>query len=370
MAWQFILSDLSGTVIGEVTQAASRKVSLPHMQVATASFVVPTWDTYADTVMNTDTLLKCYRIDPVTLVKTLVFHGPVISAEESAEDSSRTIAVNAADPMWRLSKRLIPGSLLRSSVAYGTAGSPVDIGLIAHNILDDVNATSFTGVSKGTRTNTITGAYLSPPIKNAAEAIAELHAGLNAFEFKLNFTEPTNVGGTDGWPQLATLDVVPMVGVTQSDAVFEYGVTRGNIASYNRQITRDTILNRAITSPSGWPDGTTDVLSDRQNGASITARGRFEEQTPDNGVTDIGLRNAIGDFHVLIRKDPKQTITFRPVINATPSPIVHYNVGDTVRARAVLGSTVRFDALFRVWGISFDIDSNGNEAVDLSLVAT
>jgi hypothetical protein len=371
MPLQFILTDLNGNVHGEVTQADSRKLSLPHLRLYNASFTIPITDTLAPTVMDTDTLLKVYRIDTIAATKALAFHGPVVSAEESADGTSNTIAVTAADPMWRLTKRLIPGSLLKPPTSYGSAGAPLDLGQVAHMILSDVNGVTngYTGISVGTRTASISGFYPSPPLKVAAEAIAELHAGLNSFEYQLAFTEPTNVAGQGGWPQIATLNIAPLIGQNRPDAVFEYGTTRANVASYSKQVSREGMLNRALVSVNGWPDGTTKSLADRSDATSIAARGLFDgPQVPDAGVTDDNLRNAIGDYHVLIRKQPRQIITFRPANGAALRPLIDYYVGDTVRARAVVNGTVKFDASFRIWGISFDVDKNGNETVELELV--
>lgn len=376
MSLQYIATDLAGTVIGEVAQADDRKLALPHMRLGTAAFKVALSDTYAQTLLDTDALLKVYHTNPTTGARFLCFNGPIISADESADGTSDSIVFTAADPMWRLTKRLIPGSLLRASTSYGTAGSLMDLGLIAHTILDDVNGTNipagtpvgFTGISKGSRTASINGFYKSPPLKNAAEAIAELHVGLNSFEYKLTPTEPTNVAGNGGWPQIATLDIAPLVGAARPDAVFEYGTTRANVASYSRQISRDGLMNRGIVSINGWPDGTLEGLADRQDAASMTARGLFEDVIPDGGITSPALRNALGDFHLDIRKQPRQIITFRPVPNASVAPLVDYFVGDSVRARAVVAGSVRFDATFRVWGINFDVDKNGNESVELELV--
>lgn len=376
MSLQFIATDLAGTVIGEVAQADERKLSLPHMRIGTAAFKLSLTDPYTATLVNNDCLIKVYHTHPTTGARFLCFNGPIVAAEESADGTSNSVVFAASDPLWRLTKRLIPGSLLRAGISYGTAGSLIDIGLIAHNILDDVNAANipvgspvgFTGISKGTRTATINGFYKCPPLKNAAEAITELHAGVNSFEYSLVPTEPTSVAGNGGWPQIATLNIAPLVGVSRPDAVFEYGTTRANIASYTRQISRDGLMNRGIVNVNGWPDGTAGVLSDRQDSASMTARGLFEDVVPDGGITDISLRNSLADYHLGIRKVPRQVVTFRPAPNATPIPLVDYFVGDSVRARACVNTTVKFDATFRVWGINIDVNKEGQESVELELV--
>lgn len=363
-SWQLITTDLAGVQVGEVLNATDRQLVLPHMRVPTLQFKVPLWDATADTLLNTDCLVKAYRTDPVDNVRRLVFNGPVVSAEESGEALGQTIAIAAAGPMWRLAHRLVPSTLTKAGFGWG----PTDLGAIAHLILDDVNGTSFSGVSKGSRTATGSGQVTYKEIKNAAQAITELTAGLTSFEYEVAPTEPTNVAGVDGWPQIGLMNIAPTIGTTRNDAVFEYGTNGANVASYNRQISRDGMLTRGVISLNGWPDGTTQDLRIRQDATARTNRGLFEDIVPDNGVIDDALRDALVDFHLSIRKNPRQILTFRPSTNALPTPFVQYSVGDTVRCRAEVRGTVRFDALFRVWGITISVDSNGNEETELELV--
>jgi hypothetical protein len=390
MAWQFILTDLYGAVHGELTKASARKVTLPHLRVPSATCTIPMFHEQASNVLNTDCLLKAYRIDPVTGTKTLAFHGPVVSADENGEAGVQTISITAAGPFWRLTKRLIPTSKLVTGAQYGDATSLIDLGTIARTVLADVNGAHFTGIDGNTsngalHTNSSSAWAGKWFLKNAAEAIAELAAGLNSFEHRVRPTEPTAYANPQGWPRIALFDVAPILGVTRPDAIFEYGTTRANVASYTRNVSRDGLLTNAVVSVSGWPDtvernpppdgSPAGTLGDPKyslvqtpDGTSVTNRGLFEEVVPDAGVLDDGLRTQIGQFHAYYRKDPRNIVTFKPAVNARPAPFVDYEVGDTVRARAFVSGSLRFDALFRIWGLTFDVDENGNENVELELV--
>jgi hypothetical protein len=361
--WQFILTDLNGGVIGELRNAAERKIVLPHQRIPTCAFRIPLWHPYADTLMNDDNMVKAYRTDPITGIRRLVFHGPVVNAEETGEQQ-QTIQVSAAGPYWRLMRRFIGKN--KAGVAFATQ----DLGLTAHSVLDIANGEDYTGIAKGTRVNSINGTYGPVWVKNAAEAIAELSAGLNSFEIGFTTTEAVQVGGVGGWPKIAEMHLAPIIGITRPDAIFEYGTTRANVASYTRKSDREGRANRAIISVAGWPDAPElghDLIV-RQDNASIAAAGLHEAVVSDGGVIDDALRTSIADFHITLRKNPRQQITFKPARNARPAPLVDYNVGDTVRARAVVRGNTRFDALFRIWGITFDVDQNGNENAELELV--
>lgn len=389
MAWQFVLTDLAGNVHGEVTQATERKVSLPHLRVPSASFKIPTYHYLANTVLSTDCLVKAYRIytSPAGVTtRTLAFNGPVISADENGEAGVQSVAVSAAGPMWRLSKRIIPGSKVKATGwSDGSAGSPVDMGQMARNILSNVNAANsnlgYTGIDLGTHTNSVSGFIEKWYLKNAAEAIAELSTAIDSFEYEVAPTEPTDVGRP--WPKIGEFNTAPIIGQTRLDAIFEYGTTRANVDSYTRQISRDSILTNAILSVSGWPDGvekydhdanTATAMIDKYNlverpSAAISTRGLFEEVISDAGILDDGLRADLGDYHLLLRDHPREVITFKPSVNAVPVPFIDYEVGDTVRAIAYVAGSLRFNAQFRIWGMSFDIDQNGNENVELEMVA-
>lgn len=371
MAWDFILTDLTGAQLGEVTNADSRTVALPHLRVPTASFTIPLDHYLATNLLTTDCLLKCYRREPRDNSRVLAFHGPVTSIQENATNDGQTIAVTAAGPMWRLAKRVIPGSLTTGGAAYGTPASQQDLGTIARSILSDVNGTSFTGISLGSFAASKNGSYGPIWLKNAAEALAELSAGLGSFEFRMTPTEATTVGGVGGWPQIATMDIQPIFQTARPDAIFEYGSSRANVDSYERNIAYDGILTRGHMAISGFPDaplaGYTPLIT-RTATAEMGTRGLFEEVVGDNGIADDGLRTGVLDFHLGIRKNPKQVITFNPAVNATPSLFTDYQVGDTVRARATVRGTIRFDAMFRIWGVTVSIDKNGNESASLELV--
>lgn len=369
MAWQFLVTDLSGAPLGEASNASARSVTLPHQRVPLASFSIPMWDPLADILLTNDCLLRCYRTDPTFGSKQLAFHGPVISTEEAADGTNNSMAVSAAGALWRLAKRIIPASIQATGAVYGTDASPIDLGLAAHTMLADVNGPSFTGIDVGTRIATSTGVINLGNLKDAATGLGELHAGLNSFEFEIQPTEPTASGGAGGWPRIGLMNIKPIIGVTRDDAVFEFGTPRANIASYSRSISRENIMNQGIISVAGWPNGAGGkVPIQRGDATSMANRGRFEDIIPDSSIVDDTIRTSVADFYVKYRKDPRQIIAFRLAVNATPSPLTDFFVGDTVRARATVNNVVRFDGLFRVWGMTFTIDDNGNETTELELV--
>lgn len=374
MAWQAILTDLNGNVHGEINESDERKVGLQHMRVPSASFKLPLSHYLADTILSTDTLIKCYRYDEPTAVKTLAFNGPVVSAEESSDGSSQGIAVVAAGPFWRTTKRYIGKT--KAGFALGIP-TPIDLGLAAHTILDTINGEDFTGIGKGSRSAVTTGGFGPWHLRSVAEGIAELTSGLNSFEFVVDPQEPVGIGGVGGWPQIGSMRIASSIGSLKPDAIFEYGTDYPNVSGYTRAITREGMITRGIMSVSGWPEtpaqqspGPPPIPSDLMitNASTLAARGLFEDILPDANIVTDSVRQTLSDFHILYRKNPREIITFNPALNARPTPLVDYMPGDTVRARAVVSGNVRFDALFRIWGVTFNIDQAGNEQIELELV--
>lgn len=362
--WQFLLTDLSGEVLGEINQGENRQVTLPLNGVPTANFVIPVWHPQATNVLGLDALLKVYRRDVITGINTLVFHGPLLSAEEVGDDNTQTIQAAATGPFWRLSKRFLGQS--KAGLQIGTDTAMVDLGTIAQSLLTATNGVGFTGIGNGTTTASTPGVFGPVWLQNVAEAIATLSAGINSFDYEVAPTEPTNPAGTI--PQIGVLNCIPLIGTQKPNAIFEYGTTRANVASYDRQRTLQDIVNRGIMSLQGWPDGTKQDLLINTNSASITARGIYEDVLNDNGVLDDGLRMELINANLQYRATARERVTFTVAQNARPAPFVDYKVGDWVRARAVTSGSIRFDAMFRIWGITFKIDQNGNEALDLQLV--
>jgi hypothetical protein len=366
MAWQFLITDLQGLLHGEVNAADDRKVGLPHLRIPTASFNLPLESPLADVVMDTDTLLRAYRYDEPSNTKALVFDGPVVSAEEASDGTKQGIAVVAAGPFWRVTKRFIGKTTGGYSQGIPT---PIDLGLAAHNIIDATNGAGFTGIGKGSRAAVTTGGFGPWWLKNAAEAIAELSGGINSFEHVVDPIEPqSEPGGVGGWPRIGNMRIAPAIGQLKPDAVFEYGTDRANVSTYSRSVSREGMMTQGIISVNGWPDTPPPGSGLIIQADSVATRGLFEDVVPDAGVVNNTLRSSIVAFHLKYRKVPKEVLTFQPAVNARPAPIVDYMPGDTVRARALVNGKARFDDWFRIWGVTFNIDQTGNENVELELI--
>lgn len=360
--WIALLGDLEGTqTYGELTQLNDRQLTLPFMQIPTFTATLPLRHQLADRILSEATMVRVYRD------RTLVFNGQVVTAEEKGEAGGQTVQFTASGPLWRLSKRYIPDSIGAEGQAYTG-----DLGSIAHQILIETNDVQFTGIDVGTHVASVTGSVGPWYLKGAAEAIAEISAVLGSFEWEVEPVEPTVFGGAvGGWPRVANLNVAPAIGQSRPDVVFEYGAgANANVASYSRTIDRTNMLTFGFISVPGWPETPPEGewLTFGMRSAQISQEGYYEDVVPDGGTVNGAIRQSILDYHLDIRQYPTQRINFKPAVNASFKPFVHYKNGDTIRARAEVNGVARFDANFRIYGMTINLDSMGNEDVDLSLV--
>jgi hypothetical protein len=356
--WLYVLEDLHANVIGDVTNASGKQLYLPLNRLPTAAFQIPINHYLAPYVTdpNWDGLLKVYR-DGV-----LRFHGPVVSTNEALDGNNQTVAVNAAGPLWRLQYRFLGNT--STGWSLGNAGTNYDLGYIAQQMLLYGNSVGFTGISGGTNTPSSNGSAGVYYFKDVLSALGELSTGLNSFDFEVVPTEATNVA--QPWPQIGVFNTTNLIGSVKSNAIFEYGTTNGNVASYSRQIDRTQMATKGyIEQPAATDHSGTLTAEDT---TVESTRGVFEALI-DNGGTEWDiLRQALVNYAISIRKNPRQVVNFQPVVNSSPTAFTDFIVGDQVRCRInVLGKNV-LDSMMRIWGITFDLDQQDNEKMTLELI--
>jgi hypothetical protein len=362
--WQFILTDLSGNILGEITNANTRVVTLPLNQLPTCTFKIPVLHPLSPYLSDPtwDGLVKAYRTSQAG-VRSLAFIGPVVTTQEVGDNTGPPmIAVSASSAMWRLSFRLL--GTTATGWTMGNATTTYDLTAIVTQMLSDSNTAGYTGIERGTTATTSNGAAGTYWMKPTLDAIAEMSVGLNAFDFEVAPVEPTNVG--KAWPQIGTLNTPALIGSTKSNAIFEFGTGKANVISYGRQLDRSNFLNTGYINQPAVSDHS-GILSDT-DAVSVAQRGVFQGLVDDGGTQWDVLRQQIVNMNVNIRTQARQVISFAPHQNAIPEPLVDYIVGDTVRCRIFVQNIQRLDADMRIWGITFNIDDLGNESPVLALI--
>jgi len=390
------LLDLSGVAQGEVINAYDRVTTIPLNAPRVTRYRVRLDHPLATQILSLEAIMRVKN--GTTLIGTL----PMLSAEELASGDGGFIQCYAADPLvTRLQDRLIGKGVVSGDplitqgigkgVGYtqGTPLAPVDVGSIAKGVVDVTNAADgFTGVQTNpawvtATTNKAVGPWYYKPI---SEVILELSAPLDGYDFELKPVNPVDVGLT--YPKLAELWIYAYKGTTKPDVIFEYGTGKANVASYSRPRTLAGLCNRAYTLPDGYPDsamqtfaGTpnattkivygdtyqTVIASNLDASASITKWGVHEAVVSGDLGVDL-FRLALANEHVRIRRNPREQIMFTLTSNIEYAYGVDYVEGDIVTCRAKIDGSVRFDALFRIYGVELTDDNEGNERVTLTLV--
>jgi hypothetical protein len=351
--WALVATTLAGLELGELTDAHDRQISLPLNAKPAAGFRVRMDHRHADDLLGGEVLVKAYEDGTLREV------FEVATAEEVADGSGiASVAVNLHSAGWaRLERRLLG----RGSDGYsqGTALVPVALHTIAQTILTTVNTSAASTVAAGTFTGTATGHVGPWHLKPVTEALQEMSATLDGFDFEIAPEEPTA-------SLVGTLNVAATIGQSRTDTILEYGTGQHNIASYQRRVDLTGLANAAYIPGQSAVDGQLSPLITVEDAASITTWGRREAVVPTDLLVE-DFRRKLAYEHVTVRKQPRQLITFTPTVDAFTYG-VDFEVGDVIRARAAVAGDVRFDALFRIYGVTWQIDDEGRAepAVTLS----
>lgn len=353
MPWRFEATSLTGEPFGEIDNATGRTVTIPLSRQRTCSFQLSLRHRLADRLLSSDALIKCYDDN------TLRFHGLVSSAEEVAkEGGGGTVQFTCTDPFFRLFKRRIGKTM--PGYTQGTALAPVERGLIAKGIIDATNAEKETGIRTVAPVTPSSSTFVGPwPYKQAAEAIQELAATLDGYEWDL-FPIEYSAG------KIAEFRTYGAIGTTQVNAAFEYGHGKHNVKSYKRPVSLEGMLNQGISLPPGFPDQSTQQVLTWKDQAAINRWGLYEDLVDSNLIVD-DLRLKLLQEHVRVRKNPRQIWSFEPILDFSTGKVpnfgIDYTVGDIVPFRVKVNingqEVTRADVFVRVFSASFSIDDNG-----------
>lgn len=353
--WQFILTDLSGNQIGEVLNCPQRQLIRSLSAPSTASLTMPVTSPLLGPVLTQSDLMnmKVYRNS------ILMFHGPVLSAELATDDatSTPTVAVTAADPSWRFTKRDAGKS------KSGTPFSGTDRLTIAESLITTANGEGETGVQVLGQTCGSTAVYIAGPYKPLDQCIADMGQTLGGFDWRIDPIEYAS-------GKIGQFKAAAVLGTTQSSAVFEYqGKANARAPNYQRSIT--DMVNKVYSIPDGGPADALGVLA-QFDGASITARGIYEEVEDTSNITNSSLRTDVLKDHIKYRKNPRQVLSFAPDFNdysgRVPEYGVDYQIADLVRGRVIYNQVPLVDGFVRLYKMQFDIDESAKETLTPTLV--
>lgn len=353
--YEVVLTDRATNVPqGEVTNFSSFSFFRGLSKLATVSFTVRLDNEHVDRLSAAFGNIKVYRD------KVLVFHGPIISAEEQAERETQSVAVTCSDAAWVLSRRLLAQP---TPAIYALAARSA----IFNALMVTTNAAGETGVDYTTLAWT-SGSSIThkiEPYTPVLTTLQQLGTALDGFDWLVRPRENWANGASTS-VKLGNLDLQTVIGANKPNAVFEYGVgTRSNVLSYGLTTTRDGQANKVY-----HLDANARTEISATDATSIATWGLLQDQAAGD-FTDATYRQKLVDEHVRVRKYPRTLVRMTPTIDPgnagqVPEPFVDYDVGDTITARMIHGRKVRFAGFLRVFGIRTTLD-NGFERVELIL---
>lgn len=393
MAWTFIARNRAGAALGELRNVHDRNVRFPFLQQPTMTGRIDTNHPLAQRILDGDlTILSGYDL---TVQAEPLFQGPIVGYQKTRNAQGGQIQFTAAGAGWYLSHRLIGQS--NAGATFGTTAlSLLDRGEIIGRIVDAcnngeaVNVFAPLGNNTTIRRGTITASsstYVSGwTYKNAWEAITDLSSTLDGPDIRVRPVEPfTDATGV----VLGVMDVAPAIGQVQPNAVFAFGTAPYNVSEWTDIGDSNTLANRAINLPSGFPDNATDQPVVWPTTWSDDGRGLHETVVPADLVT-ADLRQKLVQEHVRVRKTPRRIISFIPVAEDSTASIdqrrgqrlfIDFNVGDVIPFRAVerfdvtnaAGDVIgqnevpTVDLLMRVFAAELAIDDSGVVTPTLTL---
>lgn len=361
--WSFILTDKNYAHVGEIINASERRVARPLSKLDTASLRVRLDNPLADALLSCEGYVKAYRNGIEQ------FAGPVVSAEEVADNTKATISVNCVSSGWFMQKRLVG-----KSPTGRVFGSATDRAAIVATLINELNAETNgeMGLRAGSATSASSVIYTAGPYRPLLEVINELASAVDGFDWRVvpveNFANGVVTGNKIGEFQAA-----PVLGTSRANAVFEWGTgTKSNIVSYTRSRSREGQANKVYHNVQQGADAPGYPTISAIDAGSISNY-KLLEDLAQADLLDSTLRQQFVDEHVRVRRYPREIITFQPGIDPgltgrLPQFGTDYDLGDAVKARAVFNQRVRFDGLFRVYGVAFEINDLGVERATLTLV--
>lgn len=392
MAWSFIVRNRAGSALGELRNVHDRNIRFPWLKTPTMTGRIDANHPLAQRITDGDlTILSGYD---QTIQATPMFQGPVIGYQRTRNAQGGQITFTAAGAGWYLDHRLIGKS--NAGATFGTTSlSLLDRGELIGRTIDACNAGDATNIFTDSgnttiRRGTITASsstYVSDArYKVASELISDLSATLDGPDIQVRFVEPfTDATGL----VLGLMDVAPALGTVQPNVVFAFGTPPYSVVEWNDVGDSNTLANRAVNLPSGFPDNATAQPITWDDAPSIAARGLYETVVAADLVTDT-LRTTLVQEHVRIRKVPRRIISVTPAAEDSTAPAserrvprygLDYRGGDVVTFRAVerfdvtdtsgtvIGQSevATADLLVRVFAAELAIDDNGVAAVTPTL---
>jgi hypothetical protein len=348
-----------GVLLGELTEARTRKLHVDLRGPATAECVVNgrSSQTYGLTELSQDLVL--YRWNPVGGAFECLFRGPIGRTQDVISETVHTLTVTAADYRALLARLpavvtqtwtgLDQATMVKNLVAFYGGGSfvPFDLRIGWGGVLnpDGTVLGDTTGVARDR-------SYTADQL--VGDAVDKLAACLGGFDWSAEPTDPSTQAN-----QAATVTLwYPRRGVTKS-FVAGYGTT---VSSLTRAVNSTDFANWVLTIGKGM---TTTSAGDVSSNPAAHPEGLWGDVLQAADVSVAATLQQQSDGYLALHSQ------VAPAYSATLVPGAWNQrsdgwLGDTVTLRVASGR-LNVDTTVRIVAVDFDVDDSGTERVALTL---
>jgi hypothetical protein len=366
--WQLVVTDYGNdptppTQQGVLSRWSDLSGRILMNGVSTCSFAVSSKDPLFAWLRNNDALIKLYRKN-LDGTRTLLFHGPAWTLEETGAASGVSLRVNCVDPMYRLNKARTYGGFLAA-----ISGTTEPRGTWAYAVLSELRGNTATGIAGSPR---VTNAWIPGDIQPLGPAaLYGTDITINAEDYN-TLWDVWTAGGLD-WkfvPDEAALEEVPnmptpgittrmwdlgnpwiseLMGVAASCA-FRYGHGSRNVVEYSRVKSYDTMATEAWTRRA---DGTiaSSVVTPTHGGA-------LSAHVPTDDIANLATVGQLLTEHTTVRSNPREVYTLTPKAGG-PEFRRDFDLGDTFPFSAKIGDDMLFDGEVRCYGVELEVGAGG-----------
>lgn len=356
--WHFILTDGFGNRVGEIINAYEREFTANLSKPATASFQIRKDNALVPYLFSEteDYFLQVWQGE------VLRFWGPILTTNYVAQDGSpASIAVNAADPMWYMTKRF---AWKPETNGYLLSGDKITIaeGYISYQYERE----PFRVGNPGGQLSGNTGTYLAGPFKEGLAVINDLSQGFDGFDW---YIEPVATPWTStnaNLPGFGTFRAAAVVGSAKPNVVFEYGTGRRNMRGMNflqDQTTRANVAWNVSELGSEASAANPSPYLAKSDPTNYGRYGIFEEMAELSSVNNVAMREQYTQEMVNVRKNKRRVLSMTSDIDdgtgRVPRFGVDYWLGDTITAHGVDEGFTLFSGQVRVYSTQVKLNDAG-----------
>lgn len=238
----------------------------------------------------------------------------------------------------------------RQTAIEKTFVSGTDIGAIAWGLVDESQLQTYGsyGIIQGTLQDCPDiPADVLFEFKNLKEALQELSARIDGFDFEFTWDKRFNV-------------YYPRMGVARSEFELVYP---GNVKNIKPSRDSSTIRNSGIIRGQGIGDG--QLLTNSEDTDSQSIYKRREDIYDFSDIPDIDTLQALGDEQIRALKDPHEVVDI--ILDGNQEPFIgSYLLGDTVPVQVLNSRAYAYvTGNYRIDQISVAVDEEDNEVVTL-----